>query len=156
MKNLILILCLTLGGSALAATPSGQAADPIRKFLDSFNDGDIDGAAATQVNDVAIVDEFAPFQWQGAGAFRRWFDGLTKHDAAGGVTDGHMAMGDTIREEVSGDHAYVVLATVYTFKQNGAAMRAPAQMTFALQKGDAGWRISAWTYSAPRATPAKS
>lgn len=153
MKNLILILCITFSGSALAAT-SGQPMDAVHKFLDSFNSGDIDGAAATQTNDVAIVDEFAPFQWQGDGAFKRWFDRLTQHDTAGGVTDGHMAMGNTIREEVSGDRAYVVVATVYTFKQNGAAMRAPAQMTFALTKGDAGWRISAWTYSAPSATPA--
>jgi ketosteroid isomerase-like protein len=154
MKNLILALCLTLSGSALAAA-SGQPADTIRTFLDGFNNGDIEAAAATQVNDVAIVDEFAPFQWQGDGAFKRWFDRLSKHDAAGGVTDGHMAVGNTIRDEVSGDRAYVVLETVYTFKQNGIPMRAPAQMTFALQHNDTGWRISAWTYAAPSATPVK-
>ena len=62
MKNLIVALCLTLSGSALAAA-SGQPADTIRTFLDGFNNGDIEAAAATQVNDVAIVDEFAPFQW---------------------------------------------------------------------------------------------
>jgi hypothetical protein len=43
------------------------------------------------------------------------------------------------------------MATVYTFKKNGVAMRAPAQMTFALQKEEA----QRGPYSAPRGTPLK-
>lgn len=64
-------------------------------------------------------------RWHGEGAFKRWLDALTERDAAGGVTGGHI-------------------------QENGVAMQAPAQMTFALQKEGADWRISAWTYAAPR------
>ncbi len=155
MKRLFLVLCVAISGSALAATSIEAPASAVHKFLDSFNQGDVAGAEAAHLSNVFIVDEFAPFQWQGDGAFKKWLDTLTKHDVAGGVTDGHMAMGNTIREEVSGDRAYIVMATVYTFKEHGVQMQASAQMTFALQKEDAGWRISAWTYSAPRGAPAK-
>jgi hypothetical protein len=64
-----------------------------------------------------------------------------------------MALGKTIREETSGDRAYVVVATEYTFKQKGVAMREPSQMTFALAQQAAGWRIIGWTFAGPKAEP---
>lgn len=82
-------------------------------------------------------------------------DGAIEARCSGGIGAGQMAMSGTIRQEMSDDRAYLVIATVYTFNQNGIAMRAPAQMTFALQKGDASWKISAWTYAAPSASPVK-
>lgn len=48
----------------------------------------------------------------------------------------------------------VVRAFLDSFKENGVAMRAPAQMTFALQNESDGWLITGWAYSAPRAEPA--
>lgn len=156
MNRLSLLVVAVLCAPAFADTASNAAGPEatVQRFLDSFNKGDVDAAQATQFGDVVIVDEFAPFVWQGEGAFGRWLEALTKHDSAAGVTDGHMALGDTIRREVSGDRAYLVVATVYSFRENGNAMRAPARMTFALQKEGPDWRIGAWTYSAPRGTPA--
>ena len=135
MKGLFLVLCMAITGNAFAASSDEQPEAAIHQFLDSFNNGDLEGAQAAHADSVVIVDA------------------LTKYDAANGVTDGHMAMGDTIREDLSGDSAYIVMATVYSFKEHGVAMHAAAQMTFALRKADAGWRISAWTYSAPSGTP---
>lgn len=157
MKRLPLLVVAMLCGNAFADMASSRA-DPaatVQTFLNSFNSGDIDTVESTQLGNVVIVDEFAPFVWQGDGAFRRWLDDLTKHDSAAGISDGHMAMGDTIRQEVSGDHAYLVISTVYSFRENGAAMRASAHMTFALRQDGSDWRIAAWTYSAPGAAPAE-
>lgn len=153
MKGLFLVLCMAITGNAFAASSDEQPEAAIHQFLDSFNNGDLEGAQAAHADSVVIVDEVPPFQWRGEDAFKTWLDDLTKYDAANGVTDGHMAMGDTIRQDLSGDSAYIVMATVYSFKEHGVAVHAAAQMTFALRKADAGWRISAWTYSAPSGTP---
>ena len=152
MKNLVLIACVVMA----AAAGGTEKADPgatVHRFIDAFNKGDIETAEATHAPDVAIVDEVAPYQWQGHGAFKAWLDDLTKHDTANGVTDGNVKLGNTIRQEVTGDHAYVVVASEYTFKQKGVAMKEPSQMTFALRNGRDGWRIVAWTFAGPKPTP---
>ena len=63
------------------------------------------------------------------------------------------------RAETHGDHAYVVVPSVYSFKEKGVAMRAEAQMTVVLTKGAGAWLIHGWTWTGPRAqkveTPAK-
>jgi ketosteroid isomerase-like protein len=57
---------------------------------------------------------------------------------------------------ISGDHAYAISPTTYTFKQNGQTMRETAQMTLALEKDAAGaWKIASWTWTGPEAKPVK-
>src|SRR5262245_46226510 len=151
MKNLLLVVCAAFATAAFGA----DATDPVatvRQFIDSFDKGDVKAAAATHAADVAIIDEVPPYQWQGRDGFKMWLDDLTKHDTAAGVTDGNVKLGNVIREEVSGDHAYVVMASDYSFKQKGVAMHEPSQMTFALRKEKDGWRIVAWTFAGPKAT----
>ena len=152
MKKLMLIACALLATAALAAESAGPA-DVARQFIDAFDKGDLKAAEATHAADVAIIDEVSPYQWQGHGAFKAWLDDLTKHDTAAGVTDGNVKLGNAIREEVTGNHAYVVIASEYTFKEKGVAMKEPSQMTFALRKEKDGWRIVAWTFAGPKATP---
>lgn len=150
------LLCALLGTIVLATAALADEPKPIatvQKFLDAFNKGDLKAAEATHAAEVAIVDEFPPFQWRGREGFKGWLADLTEHDAESGITDGHMKVGDTIREETSGDAGYVVLATEYSFKQNGTPMREPSQMTFALKKEKTGWRIVAWTFAGPKPAP---
>jgi ketosteroid isomerase-like protein len=157
MKALLAMILCCVAASAHAA---GVALDAgvgaaIHQFIDSFDKGDVKAAEATHAADPTIVDEVPPYRWQGRGAFKTWLGDLTKHDTAAGVTDGNVKLGEAIRQEIDGDHAYVVMAAEYTFKQKGMPMKAAAQMTFALAKGKGGWRIAGWTYSAPRAAPAQ-
>lgn len=153
MRTVLLILCALSASVAVAAEgPAPVAA--VNGFLASFNKGDVKAAEATHADDVTIIDEIPPYQWQGREAFKSWLADLGKHDQANGVTDGHMKAGNVVREEVSGDHAYVVMTTEYTFKQKGVPMREPSQMTFALRKTGDGWRITGWTFAGPKPTSA--
>jgi hypothetical protein len=102
---------------------------------------------------VTIIDDFPPFHWHGRGAFKSWVADLTKYDKANGVTDGNLELGNPLRQEVSGARAYVVVASQYSFKQNGVTMREPSQMTFALAKDRHGWRIIGWTFAGAKPTP---
>ncbi len=54
---------------------------------------------------------------------------------------------------VSADRGYVVVPAVYTFKAKGVAMREPAQIVVALQKGTSGWQISGWAWVGTKPKP---
>lgn len=147
-----LVAWLVVSGTAGAATPDEQLMAPIRKFIDSFNKGDTAAAAATHAAtaDLAIIDEVSPHLWQGPKAFQAWAADLDNDSKKRGITDQMVTIGAPIREETSGDDAYVVVPAVYTFKERGVAMREEAQMTFVLKKGAGGWLIHGWTWTGPK------
>jgi ketosteroid isomerase-like protein len=154
---------LVLGAAGLAAasiSSAAMAADaqveaPIHQFIDAFNKGDIKGAAATHLASVSIVDEFAPHIWQGPNGFMAWAGDLMADAKAHGQTGNTVKLGALKREVVSGDAAYVIVAATYSYKQMGAAMREPGQMTYALKKTAEGWKIAGWSWTGPNPTPAK-
>ncbi len=152
-------LCLTMAFSAFAIATPALAKDaaveaPITKFVESFNRGDIAAATTTVATDVQIIDEFAPYSWNGPTAFQAWMTAYEKDATAKGLTDPMVALGAPTREMVSGTRAYVIVPAVYTYKQKGVAMTETAQMTVTLANGDAGWKIIAWTWTGPDPSPA--
>ena len=144
-----------MGAAASAATPDPQLMAPIQKFIDSFNKGDTAAAAATHAAaaDLAIIDEVSPHLWQGPQAFQAWSADLDSDAKKRGITDQAVTISAPTREETSGDHAYVVVPAVYTFKERGVAMREPAQWVFALRKGAGGWLIHGWAWTGPKPQP---
>ena len=138
---------------AAAQAPDAQVMAPIQKFIDSFNKGDAAAAAATHAADdaLAIVDEVPPYVWRGPKAFQSWAADLDSDAKAHGATDQMVTISAPTRVETHGDHAYVVVPAVYSFKEKGVAMRAEAQMTVVLTKGAGAWLIHGWTWTGPRA-----
>jgi len=159
MNRLVSRARCTIAAFAFVAASAACAAEPVesasplttvQQFIASFNAGNVDAARSTHVAEPTIVDEVPPFLWQGAGAFDNWLASLASHDSAQGVTEQSMQIGDAVREEVTGGDAYVVVPSLYSFKQKGVEMAAQGHMSFALRNAGGGWRITAWTYSAPR------
>ena len=148
-----LALSLLAPGAALAANAQVEA--PIRAFVAAFNAGDIKAAEATHTADVIILDEPPPFRWIGPGAFQKWVADLTADEKKIGRSDGAVSLGAFKREEVAGDHAYVIVEATYAFKDKGVPMKEPSQMTFGLHKVGGAWKISAWTWTGPRPIPRK-
>ena len=65
-----------------------------------------------------------------------------------GITDGIVTLSKPRHIDVTGDRAYVVVPANYTYKKKGKLVKEIGSMfTFALQKGEAGWRITGWTWS---------
>ena len=148
--GLALALSLAAPGAALA---SDQVEAPIRGFIAAFNKGDVKGAEAMHTADVVIVDEPPPFRWIGPGAFGKWVADLLADEKKIGRADGGVTLGAFKREEVDGDHAYVVVEATYAFKDKGVPMKEPSQMTFGLRKVGGAWKIAAWTWTGPRPIP---
>ena len=151
------IVSLAAGIAAIAASPAqaGPAVQaPIDRMAAAFNKGDVAAAKKTHVAAPSILDaEVPPFAWRGAGAFDRWVADLVKTEKAQGRTDGQVALGAPIAEDVHNNAAYVVRPSTYTFHQNGRVMRETGTMTFVLQKTGADWKIQAWTWTSPPAAP---
>jgi len=150
---LALVLC------APAAIPAGRddVAAPVRQFIDAFNAGNAEAAFATYASGaITIVDEFAPHLWTGPYAARQWADGYDKHAKATGVTDGTVTYGKPTRTEIEGDVAYLVMPTVYLYKENGKPLREEGQMTVVLNRQAGAWKIRAWTWTGVKPHAPKS
>jgi ketosteroid isomerase-like protein len=147
-----------MGVAASAQTLDAQLMAPIQKFIDSFNKGDTAGAAATHAAsaDLTITDEVPPYLWRGSQALQTWSADLDGDAKKRGITDPRVTISAATRVESNGDHAYVVVPAVYTFKEGGVAMREAAQMTFVLRKGQGGWLIHGWTWTGPKPTASPS
>jgi hypothetical protein len=149
MKNAIVSLfaIALLSPAAIAATTQ-EVTKPIRQFIDGFNPGDVKSAfAAYAPGDITIVDEFAPHRWTGPHAPQEWAADYEKHAKATGVTDGKVDYGEPTRTEIEGAVAYVVVPTVYVFKEHSKALQEEGQMTFVLHSEDGAWKISGWTWT---------
>jgi len=145
-----------LSVTSAASAASAELEAPIRQFIDAFNEGDGKAAGATHLAaGVSIIDEVPPYIWQGPTAFDTWVADLMKNDAAAGITEEKVTLGAVTREVASPQTAYLIVAATYTFKQRGAPMREPAQMTFALKNTAEGWKIAGWSWTGPDPVPAK-
>jgi hypothetical protein len=159
MKTLVLGLFASVGllTAGSAANAESQLMAPVHQFIDNFNKGDVKmAAAAFAPTSIAIIDEVGPHVWIGPNALGDWAHDLAAHDQAGGVSGQAVTLGEPTREIISGDKGYLVVSVVYSFKQQGAAMREPAQMTYALTKAPGGsWLITGWSWvgTAPVAAP---
>jgi len=151
---------ISTGMLFLAAAPVAHAGDAgmeatIRQFADAFNKGDMKTAKALHVAAPIIVDEIAPYSWSGPKAFDSWGADLGKAEAAEGKSGGKVTIGAPTRENIAGDHAYVVAPTTYTFLQKGQIMRETSQITMVLAKDASGWKIASWTWTGPDAKPVR-
>ena len=151
---------LALSAAVLLLASTAHAGDAgveatIRKFDVAFNKGDVNAAKALHIAAPTIIDEVGPHFWSGPGAFDNWIADLGKSEAAEGKTDAQVAVGQPSREVISGDRAYVIVPSTYTFRQHGTTSREIAQMTFVLAKAPSGWKIAAWTWTGREGVPVR-
>ena len=149
LKSLGFAAAVLFVATPAQAGPAEDATAAVVNWLDRFNAGDIAAFNAGHAPGAVIVDEFPPFVWSGAKSSEAWLNDYGKDAAANGITGGRVDYAAATRAESDGRSAYVVLPTVYRFKQGGKAMSAAGSMTFVMTRTNAGWKIASWTYSAP-------
>ena len=149
MRTLSLALAVTVLAAGLAAgSEKTDVMTPVHQFVDGFNKGDTKSALAACAAEAYIIDEFAPYEWHGAGACSIWASDYEADAKKNGITDPVVTLGNPRHIEITGDRAYVVMPASYSFKQNGKPMKETGStLTVALHKDAAGWRITAWTWA---------
>jgi ketosteroid isomerase-like protein len=144
----IALLVLLFSVPGVIAVSADDVSAPVRQFIDGFNTGNVQAAFAAYASGaITIVDEFAPHIWTGPDAARQWADAYDKHAQATGVSEGKVTYGKPRRMEIEGDVAYVILPTVYLYKEHGKSLQEEGQITAVLNHEAGGWKIRSWTWS---------
>ena len=147
MRSLVGVFCLALLSTLVKAAPADTPMSTIHRFIDASSRADASAVEALQAQDVSIIDEVPPHAWRGPGAYRAWAADAQRQDVAEDVHDGALSLGRVVREESDGKTAYVVVHALYRYKTRGALTDEPAEMVFALRRGQDGWKITAWCFT---------
>lgn len=147
-KILIAIALVVMTTTTTVASDKTDVMTLVRQFVVGFNQGDTKTAAGACAEQTSIIDEFPPYEWHGAGGCSQWMNDYDADAKKNGISDGVVTLGRPRHIDVTSDRAYVVVPANYTFKQKGKLVKEIGSLlTIALQKGDAGWRITGWTWS---------
>ena len=142
------IAWLLLPALPAAATDKTDVMATVRHFVDSFNQGDVKAIAAACADQASILDEFAPYEWHGAGACAKWTDDFDADAKKNGITDTVVSIGAPRHVDISGDRAYVVVSANYKFKQHSKPVQeVGSTLTIALQKTDGHWLMTGWAWA---------
>jgi ketosteroid isomerase-like protein len=128
------------------ATDSPLAA--VQQYIDAFNTGDVDAMATLFTDSASILDGMPPHLWHGPSAPRDWYRDVMAESEHLRATGWFVTIGEPLHNDVSGDHAYVVLPATMTFTLNGnPRTQTGASFTVALRNSTDGWRIAAWAWT---------
>jgi hypothetical protein len=133
--------------SRVAAAQSDAMAT-VSRFVDAFNKGDTKVVLETCSERSFIIDEFAPYAWEGADGCSRWIADYGTDATKNKITDGRVTLGQPLHVDVSADRAYIVVPVSYEYKQNGKPVReSDSILTVALHRSAGAWRIDGWAWS---------
>ncbi len=153
MKPRLLALAPALTLALMALSPCAAAAqagpmDAVHRFVDAFNKGDVTAAAASCADQTSIIDEFAPYEWHGAGACTRWMGDYDADARRNGITGGVVTLGAPRHVDISGDRAYIVVPADYAYAKKGTPVKEVAStLTIALAKSGGGWKMVGWAWA---------
>ena len=130
-----------------AASDNSDVMTTVQKANDGFNRGNKEAWLAVCGAEAIIIDNFAPYRWDGTTACSDYWDANEADGKKNGITDETVTLGKPWHTEISGDRAYVVVPTQDSYKQKGKPVtRSGSVWTFTLQKVAAGWLVTgmAW------------
>jgi ketosteroid isomerase-like protein len=144
MRRILITLAVTtcVATSAVASEEKDVVA-VVRQWTGLFNKDTAKSARASCADEVTILDDFAPYLWNGSGTCDRWVNDLAADSEKNAITDLSSVLLKPKEVMVTGDRAYVVAPISFTFKLKGAASKDSGVLTAALQKVPAGWRVTA-------------
>jgi ketosteroid isomerase-like protein len=138
-----------LSSTPVIASDKTDVVAVVHKWVDSFNKGDSTSALATCAEESAIIDDVSPYEWQGPGACKAWYNDLNAwFKQNDGVFD-HTTVDKVRNVKVTGDHAFVVVSATFAFKVKDALQSEKGIWTFGMKKGTQGWRITGWAWAPP-------
>lgn len=145
---LTVVFAFILTATSAFASPKTDVIAAVHQYFDNLDKDKLQMSLAVCDSNVSILDEFPPHVWQGATACADWFRDWNAYDEKNGVTDPVAVLGTPWSVDVSGDRAYFVAPATYTYNQHGKAVKElHSVFTAALRRTDAGWRITAWSWS---------
>lgn len=93
----------------MASSPSAEVVSAIADFVGAVNRGNQDAALALLTKDVTIIEDLAPYRWQGPTAGAEWLLAMHENAQREAITGIFMQLGRATRVEVEGNHAYAIV-----------------------------------------------
>jgi|SRR5579871_4231495 len=149
-RNSILVAVVALApltANVAVASDRDDVTAVVKQYDDAFNRGDMKAWNSLCTDKAVIIDDFAPHVWQGATACGDWWNAFQATAKQGGMTNGRVALGEAWHVAVTGDRAYTVYPTRFTFMANGKRVAERGVWTLVLQKLAGGWRIAGWGWA---------
>jgi ketosteroid isomerase-like protein len=146
-KLFIAFTVALLAAGPAAATDKSDVMSVLHRWEDSFDKGDFKSMAALCTDDASIIDDFPPHEWHGAGTCARWSSDFQDFAKAGDITAPIVTLGKAWHVDVSGDRAYIVAPTTFSYQQKGKPVREKGIVTVAMQKSASGWHITGWAWA---------
>jgi hypothetical protein len=123
----------------------------ISTFVEEVNIGHLHAALKHFTSDATIVEDIAPFRWQGPGAGGEWLTAMAANAERLNVSSVAMQLGPPKRIEVAGSTAYAIFDGVVLLDTVDTQLREVGSLTFALERRSQQWLIAAliWTGERP-------
>lgn len=152
MHARILTACAFAALTAVPALADDKAdvTNTVDQYLAAFNKGDQKAWASFCLGNTTIVDEIAPYIWQGANACTDWWKDLDAVSKKNGMSIGKVSRGKPVHLEAADARAYAVFPATYSYKMKGKPTSDKGLWTFTLQKSAAGWQVTGWAWAAQK------
>ena len=129
-----------------ASTDAGPMV-AIRRFVEGFNDNDVNLMLAACADETTIIDDFPPHQWSGRGATTTWLRDMNEMATTYGMSDPAVILEEPSMAIVSERNAYLVVPIDVRWLEYGDPAASRGFMAVALRDEAEEWRILtlAWT-----------
>ncbi|MBP1818608.1 nuclear transport factor 2 family protein [Mycobacterium sp. OAE908] len=122
--------------------------DAVKRYIDGFNDGDIETMTSAFDAEGSILDGMAPHLWLGPTAAQDWYKDVLVEGEHHGASGYFVTLGEPLHENVTADAAYLAVPATMTFTAGGKKVtQTGATFTVALRRRSNGWRIAAWAWT---------
>lgn len=135
-----------LPGPASAATVPVAVMAPISGIIKDTNANNTSKLNSYYTSDAVVVDEFAPYTWNGSDAGSRWWTGQMEFSKKLSVSNMQAAMQPIQHFSVTGDRAYVVVPLVITYGYKGKQQKETGTLTLTLRRSGNAWKIATQTW----------
>lgn len=126
-KIFIALAVAVLAAGPAAASEKTDVMMLVHQFVDGFNQGDTKTALAACADQTAIIDDFPPHEWHGAGACSKWMDDYDADAKKNEITDGIVTLRNPRHINVTADRAYVVVPADTYSRRRERKLRRSAQ-----------------------------
>jgi hypothetical protein len=135
---------LLLFGSRAIASETANVKAAVRHLIADANSGNDTAFKADLTEPALFIDEYAPFDW--IGAKNGWLNAYSDYNKQTAVTDAKTTPLTFRHVNVSGDNAYVVLRSLYTYREDGKARREPGTEVFTMTKTNGKWLANGYAW----------
>ncbi len=119
----------------------------VRRFVEGFNNDDVNAAQAACADETWIIDDFPPHEWSGQGATTKWYGDMVGFAAEYGMSDWSVMLEEPRHVIVSEQNAYVVVPVAVRWLEDGTPAERTGSLAVALREPAEGWRISAFAWA---------